>query len=73
MNKLFLGLCLIALTFASDVTEEEDVLVLTNSNFDGVIAKNEFILVEFYARTFIPNESLVWTLQEISPRIRQSR
>ena len=31
------------------VTEEEDVLVLTDKNFDDVISKQKVMLVEFYA------------------------
>ena len=30
-----------------EITEEEDVLVLTNDNFDGALAKHNHILVEF--------------------------
>merc|ERR1712150_96093 len=33
----------------SAVTEEEDVLVLTDKNFDDVLSKHKIILVEFYA------------------------
>eukprot|EP01017_Pseudomicrothorax_dubius_P007214 TRINITY_DN121_c0_g2_i3.p1 TRINITY_DN121_c0_g2~~TRINITY_DN121_c0_g2_i3.p1 ORF type:complete len:487 (-),score=179.29 TRINITY_DN121_c0_g2_i3:185-1645(-) len=53
MSKvLFIALlCLSAGAFVrgADVKEEDDVLVLTEANFDQVIAENEFILVEFYA------------------------
>jgi len=50
-----LRLCLLALAIfakvnaGSDVEEEDGVLVLTKKNFDGVIAENDFVLVEFYA------------------------
>ena len=47
-----LRLCLLALAIfakvnAGDVEEEDGVLVLTKKNFDGVIAENDFVLVEF--------------------------
>lgn len=40
-----------ALVFSiqAEIKEEEDVLVLTNGNFESAISDNEFVLVEFYA------------------------
>lgn len=52
MNKtLFIALlALIAISSVQCVIEEEDdVMVLTDANFDEAINGNEFILVEFYA------------------------
>ena len=45
-----LSLCLlVASVKAEEITKEEEVLVLTNDNFDEAISENEFVLVEFYA------------------------
>jgi len=51
MNKflIFLLLGSIALINCEEIQEEEDVLVLTNSNFDEAVNSNKFLLVEFYA------------------------
>lgn len=46
--KTFLALALLALVATATITEEDDVQVLTDDNFDEAI-KSEFILVEFYA------------------------
>lgn len=34
---------------AETIEEEENVLILTNSNFDQAVKDNRYILVEFYA------------------------
>jgi len=47
--KPFVLCALIAFALAADITEEDDVLVLTNSNFESAIKDNQYILVEFYA------------------------
>merc|ERR1711963_1255480 len=49
--KLIALLALVAAVVVADeeVKKEENVLVLTEKNFKGVIADNEYVLVEFYA------------------------
>jgi len=50
--KFVLLFTLIVAAFADDATEikeEENVLVLTVKNFDHALASNDFVLVEFYA------------------------
>lgn len=49
MRSLVLVLALtgLALVHAAEVQEEEDVLVLTEANFQQVIDENNYILVEF--------------------------
>ena len=39
----------LALTWAQDFSEEDDVLVLTDQNIDAALADNSDLLVEFYA------------------------
>lgn len=46
---LFTAIALLGAAIADDVPTEDNVLVLSKSNFDGVISSTEFILVEFYA------------------------
>ena len=43
----FIVLAVIARVSVADVDEEDGVLVLKTSNFESVIADNEFVLVEF--------------------------
>lgn len=47
--KTLLILALSCLALAADITEEDDVLVLTTTNFDNAVKDNTYVLVEFYA------------------------
>jgi hypothetical protein len=44
---LFTTLALLGFALGDEVTTEENVLVLTKANFDGVISTNDYVLVEF--------------------------
>ncbi|KAJ2943669.1 hypothetical protein O0L34_g16781 [Tuta absoluta] len=46
---LFVAIALVGSALGDEVPTEENVLVLSKSNFDGVVSSNNFILVEFYA------------------------
>merc|ERR1712170_326957 len=47
--KSLLVLAVFGALAQAEITKEEGVLVLTEKNFEGAIADNEFVLVEFYA------------------------
>lgn len=55
--KLLL-LCAFSAVFA-DISEENGVLVLTEANFDGAIADNKYILVEFCKYFFFLPASVI--------------
>lgn len=46
---LFTAIALLGAALADEVPTEENVLVLSKSNFDSVVSSNNFLLVEFYA------------------------
>ena len=52
MMRLFKSIAVMAcaaIALGADVEEEENVLVLTDANFDGVVKEQDLLLVEFYA------------------------
>jgi len=49
MRSAFLFLLACAVAVHCEITEDENVLVLTNANFEDAIKEHEFLLVEFYA------------------------
>jgi len=49
LTILFLSCLLLAFSLADEEIDEEEVLVLTASNFESSIKENKHILVEFYA------------------------
>lgn len=46
---LFTALALLGVALGDEIPSEDNVLVLSKSNFDSVLSSTEFILVEFYA------------------------
>ena len=48
-NFVLCGLLALLATVALAVDYEEDVMVLTESNFDEIVNNQQIILVEFYA------------------------
>jgi len=49
MRVLALFLGVVGVVVSGEITKDEGVLVLTDDNFDGAVAENEYVLVEFYA------------------------
>ena len=55
MNYLIIVTILIGFAIADDIKREENVLVLTKSNFDDAVKNYNFILVEFCKYYFYDN------------------
>lgn len=47
--KSVILLCLATLIMSEEVTQDQDVYVMTDSNFKSFIEENEFVFVKFYA------------------------
>ena len=47
MKFFLLAACVASLAFAAEITEEENVMVLTEANFDEALGANKNVLVEF--------------------------
>lgn len=53
MRVLFAALlALLASVFGDEIQTEENVLVLTKSNFESAISSSQFVLVEFCKSTY---------------------
>lgn len=46
-SLVVLVLSILAFSYSEEITEEKDVLVLTEANFDEALAAHKYILVEF--------------------------
>ena len=55
MNYLIIVTILVGFAIADDIKREENVLVLTKSNFDDAVKNYNFILVEFCKYYFYAN------------------
>ena len=55
MNYLIIVTILVGFAIADDIKREENVLVLTKSNFDDAVKNYNFILVEFCKYSFYAN------------------
>jgi protein disulfide-isomerase A1 len=49
VKSLVLLFAIASVVCAADIEEEDDVLVLTDDNFDEAISAHDTLLVEFYA------------------------
>lgn len=49
MKQVLLLFCLTNILLSEDVTQEDNVFVLTDDNFKDFVSQNEFVFVKFYA------------------------